>query len=55
MRKGVICAIVISCMLLSGCLGSEGTVSFNGTAISGPVAGDFTLTDQDGNNVSLSD
>ena len=55
MHKSVICAIVISCMLLSGCLGSEGTVSFNGTAISGPVAGDFTLTDQDGNNISLSD
>ncbi len=54
MHKSVVCSIAISCMLLSGCLGS-GTVSFEGTAISGPVAGDFTLTDQDGNNVTLSD
>ena len=43
------------CLLLSGCIGDEGTVTFEGTAISGPVAGDFTLSDQDGNQISLRD
>ena len=47
-------SLVLS-ILLSGCLASEGTVRFEGTAISGPVAGDFTLSDQDGNQISLRD
>ncbi len=42
-------------LLLSGCIGDEGTITFEGTAISGPVAGDFTLSDQDGNQISLRD
>tara|TARA_B100000809_G_C14961850_1_gene467681 strand:- start:6 stop:692 length:687 start_codon:yes stop_codon:yes gene_type:complete len=42
-------------LLLSGCIGDEGVVTFEGTAISGPVAGDFTLSDQDGNQISLRD
>jgi cytochrome oxidase Cu insertion factor (SCO1/SenC/PrrC family) len=42
-------------LLLSGCIGNEGTITFEGTAISGPVAGDFTLSDQDGNQISLRD
>lgn len=46
---------LVLCLLLSGCIGDEGTQTFEGTAISGPVAGDFTLTDQDGNQVSLRD
>ncbi|HIO93870.1 MAG TPA: SCO family protein, partial [Candidatus Poseidoniales archaeon] len=53
-RTPISIALVL-CMLLSGCIGDEGTLKFEGTAISGPVAGDFTLTDQDGNQVSLRD
>ena len=54
MKRVVWGLAIATCVFLAGCTG-EGTVSFEGTAISGPVAGDFTLFDQDGNSVNLSD
>lgn len=54
-RKNLATALVVIFLVLPGCFVGEGDVSFEGTAISGPVAGDFTLTDQDGNEVSLRD
>ena len=50
--------LCISMMLLSGCLGGgegEWRIRFNGTEMGGQPAPDFTLTNQDGENVSLSD
>ena len=54
-RFGIV--LVAGAMLLAGCLGgNEEAVSFNGHQYNPPVdAPDFTLTDQDGNDVSLSD
>ena len=56
MRK-VTVVLMTGIMLLAGCLGdTEEAVSFNGHQYNPPVdAPDFTLTDQDGNDVSLSD
>mgnify|MGYP003312049193 CR=1 FL=1 len=54
-RKTLATALVVVFLILPGCFAGEGDVSFEGTAISGPVAGDFTLTDQAGNEVSLRD
>ena len=50
--------LCISMILLSGCLGGgegEWRIRFNGTEMGGQPAPDFTLTNQDGENVSLSD
>ena len=56
MRK-VFVLLMVSGLLLTGCLGgNEEAISFNGHQYNPPVdAPDFTLTDQDGNDVSLSD
>lgn len=56
MRR-VAVVLIAGAMLLAGCLGdNEEAVSFNGHQYNPPIdAPDFTLTDQDGNDVSLSD
>ena len=56
MRR-VFVLLMVGVLLLAGCLGgNEEAVSFNGHQYNPPVdAPDFTLTDQDGNDVSLSD
>ncbi len=56
MRR-VVVVLMAGAMLLAGCLGgNEEAVSFNGHQYNPPVdAPDFTLTDHNGNNVSLSD
>ncbi len=56
MRR-VVVVLMAGAMLLAGCLGgNEEAISFNGHQYNPPVdAPDFTLTDQDGNDVSLSD
>ncbi len=56
MRR-VVVVLLAGALLLSGCLGgNEEAVTFNGHQYNPPVdAPDFTLTDQDGNDVSLSD
>ena len=51
-RKILATTLVVIFLVLPGCFVGEGDVSFEGTAISGPVAGDFTLTDQDGDQIS---
>lgn len=56
MRR-VVVVLMTGVMLLAGCLGgNEEAVSFNGHQYNPPIdAPDFTLTDQNGNNISLSD
>ncbi|MBA46277.1 MAG: hypothetical protein CMB31_06805, partial [Euryarchaeota archaeon] len=54
MKKILIVLIVLS-FCLAGCTAEE-RLEFNGTEYQDPPSvPDFTLTDQDGNNVSLSD
>ena len=58
MRRFLV-VVLASGLMLAGCLGNDNTedgISFNGLEYNPPVdAVDFTLTDQNGNNVSFSD
>ena len=54
MRK-ILSMLLVLCFCFAGCTAEEG-LKFNGTEYQDPPSvPDFTLTDQDGNNVSLSD
>ena len=54
--KRILSVLIAISFALSGCTAEEEKMEFNGTEYHEPVSvPDFTLTDQEGNNVSLSD
>jgi cytochrome oxidase Cu insertion factor (SCO1/SenC/PrrC family) len=54
--KRILSVLIAISFALSGCTAEEEKIEFNGTEYHEPVSvPDFTLTDQEGNNVSLSD
>ena len=54
--KAMALAAILLIVPLAGCLETVGDSSFNGIEYRDPIeAPDFTLVDQDGNNVTLSD
>ena len=58
MSNRIIAVIIVFSMLFAGCTSEDDVVDleFNGTEYREPLGvGDFTLTDQNGNAVSLSD